>query len=94
MSEEDYGQTGQTPPPEPSMPMYEDALAKASNQATTYGLAGSGSLHVPTVTELLEHKKRNLEIELSRVNHALDVAKKNQGAMDLIDSIAKTRVHG
>lgn len=77
-------------PPEPSMPMYEETLAKA----TQASIGVPGQLHRPTITELLLHKKSQLEFELQRVNEALEIASKNKGAMDLMDAVAKTRVHG
>lgn len=88
-------------PEPPEMPMYEKTMAEARReeygiqQASTAALAGADAHpHRPTITELLQHKKSHLEFELEQVNKALEIAKQNQGAMDLMDSIAKTRVHG
>lgn len=82
------------PAPEPdyaeSMPMYEKTMAM---QQASIGVAG-GVLHNPSVTELLRMKAANLERELELVRKAMKLAEEQSGAMALIDSIAKTRVHG
>jgi len=79
-----------SPESEPGMPMYDKTLAQMKTEAATLGIAGSPVY--PTVTELLEMKKANLEHELELVNKALEQREKNNGAMDLIDAISKTRV--
>jgi hypothetical protein len=68
------------------MPMYEKTLAEYG------GLAQSAMPHRPTVTELLLHQKSALEQQLAQVNAALEKAAANKGAMELIDSIAKSGV--
>jgi hypothetical protein len=70
------------------MPMLDSTLAKMNAGAGT----GIALQHIPTVTEMLMHKKAMLEYELKQVDHALEVAKEQQGAMGLLDAIAKTRV--
>ena len=74
----------------PEMPMYEATLARQQNP-NMIGLAGA-VVHRPSVTELLLYRKANLEKELEQINHALEVAKKQAGAMELLDSIAKSGV--
>jgi hypothetical protein len=80
MSESEY--------PAPEMLMYEETLA----QAQTGSVEVSAMPHRPTVTEMLQHKKAQLEYQLSCVNAALLKAQQEQGAMELIDAIAKTRI--
>jgi hypothetical protein len=80
----------QVPGPPPSeMPMYEKTLAEIS-PAGTLGI--SAIAHRPTITEVLQYRKANLLKELEQIDHALKVAEEQKGAMDLIDSIAKTGV--
>ena len=51
--------------PDPEMPMYEQALAKAAQQDTTLGIGNA------TLREVLLYRKSNLEKELEQINHAL-----------------------
>jgi hypothetical protein len=71
------------------MPRYKEALAQA---AGTGGLLGVALPHWMSVTEMLNDKKAHLEYQLQVVNDALAKAKEQQGAMDLIDAIARTNV--
>lgn len=86
-------QFSEQPQQQPPMPMY-DATIEKMNLAAGSGITGAdyptAVEHRPTVTENLLHRKASLEKELENVNAALAVAQKNQGAMELLDSIAKT----
>jgi hypothetical protein len=75
--------------PGPPMPMYDKTLAQAMQQGS---VEVSALAHRPTVTEMLLAKKHHLEHQLIVVNEALEQAKANEGAMALIDSIAKTQI--
>lgn len=98
MSDEDYGQTIPDPGTGSGIPLdhplyQKEMAALAANQQATMGIAAGGE-HRPTITELLVFRKSSLERELELINAALAKAKENQGAMDLMDAVAKTRVHG
>jgi len=73
------------------MPQYKATIAKLNAGAGFLDVAATQP-HFPSVTELLKLKQSQLEQELALVNAALKKAEENTGAMDLIDSIAKTRV--
>lgn len=98
MTDEDYCEQ---PQQQESMPMYEKTMAdikyaeSGGLRANLANMAGQSvdtvaTPHHPTITELLLYRKSCVEKELENINHALETAKKNQGAMDLLDSIAKT----
>jgi hypothetical protein len=76
-------------PPAPEMPMYEATLAQANAAGS---VEVSAVPHRPTVTEMLQHKKAQLEYQLSCVNDALAKAKEQEGVMGLLDAIAKAQV--
>lgn len=78
--------------PAPEMPMYQATLDKmALARNATAGLIGYDNVaYHPSVTEQLEMAKATLLAQIHQIDAALEQAKKNQGAMDLIDAIAKT----
>ena len=71
------------------MPMYEKTMAEIE-QTGSMGI--SATAHRPTLTELLKFRKADLEKELSQLNNAIAIATEQEGAMKLIDAIAKTGV--
>lgn len=72
--------------PQGAMPMYDATLAHSQET----GIVGNATRHRPTLTETLLHRKANLEKELELVSNALKIASEQQGAMSLLDSLAKT----
>ncbi|MBA0086342.1 MAG: hypothetical protein HRJ53_15280, partial [Acidobacteria bacterium Pan2503] len=63
------------------------ALAQTANA----GMIGyQNVVYHPSVTEQLEMAKATLLAQIHQIDAALEQAKKNQGAMDLLDAIAKT----
>jgi hypothetical protein len=78
------------PPAPEEMPQYKATIAKLKAGAGFLDVAATQP-HYPSVTEQLGMARAVLLGELRQIEEALEEAKKNEGAMKLIDSIAKTR---